>query len=109
MWRTNVLTLNRLVTMVMIAAAAFLAFAQRAEAANQDIWSAAASMATGRSRHTATLLANGMVLVAGGTDDVSATGLSSAERYDPVTNTWSSAGNLTTARSNHTATLLANG
>ena len=103
------LTLNRLVTMALIAAAAFLAFAQPAEAANQDSWSAAASMATGRSRHTATLLANGMVLVAGGTDDVSATGLSSAERYDPVTNTWSSAGNLTTARSNHTATLLANG
>ena len=41
--------------------------------------------------HTATLLPNGKVLVAGGQDNGGSSGyLSSAELYDPATGSWSS-------------------
>jgi N-acetylneuraminic acid mutarotase len=61
---------------------------------------------TARQQHTATLLQNGKVLVAGGTDNDT---LSSAELYDPTSGTWSPTGALVTARYKHTATLLQNG
>jgi N-acetylneuraminic acid mutarotase len=65
-------------------------------------------MSTARAAHTATLLANGKVLVAGGF--TSATGLtSSAEIYDPDSDSWSPANNMQQARTSHTATLLENG
>ena len=60
-----------------------------------------------RSAHTATLLPNGKVLVAGGFNDGGY--LSSAELYDPASGTWSATGSLTAARLRHTATLLPNG
>ena len=66
---------------------------------------ATGSMATARCLHTATLLPNGKVLVAGGVDGV----LSSAELYDPASGTWSATGSMGTARDYHTATLLPNG
>src|SRR5262249_57359896 len=58
-----------------------------------------------------TLLPNGKVLVTGG---VGAQGaipvyLSSAELYDPATNTWSIASAMSAGRNGHTATLLPNG
>ena len=58
--------------------------------------------------HTATLLPNGKVLVAGGCG-IGSHSLSSAELYDPATGSWSGTGSLGTARSEHTATLLPNG
>lgn len=65
------------------------------------------SIAEARTEHTATLLPNGMVLVAGG---ISAAGiLASAELYDPATGTWGLTGPLNTARYDHTATLLTDG
>ena len=63
-----------------------------------------ASMSVTRYNHTATLLTNGTVLVAGG----DSTG-SGAEVYSPTTGNWSSTGLLATGRSSHTATLLNNG
>ncbi len=75
-------------------------------------WTATGNLNTARAFHTATLLPNGMVLVAGGHDgptfapsDV----LSSAELYDPASGTWTVTGSLNTARYLHTATLLPNG
>ncbi len=49
-----------------------------------------------------------MVLVAGGLG-LSLNVLSSAEVYDPTTETFSNTGSLNTVRTNHTATLLNNG
>ncbi len=66
---------------------------------------ATGSLATARADHTATLLPNGKVLVAGGSSCV----LASAELYDPASGTWTATGSLATARDLHTATLLPNG
>ena len=66
------------------------------------------SLITARSQHTATLLPNGKVLVAGGLDS-SSNSLASAELYDPASGTWTETGDLAFARSQHTATLLPNG
>lgn len=57
--------------------------------------------------HTATALADGSVLVAGGMDGRYP--LSSAELYDPVRRTFQPVGPMTTARGGHTATLLPDG
>ena len=72
-------------------------------------WSATdGALTTGRYGHTATLLGNGQVLVAGG--EMAVGPLNSAELYDPDTKTWTATtGTLATARLGHTATLLGNG
>ena len=79
-------------------------------AARAPGWSATAGMAEARSGHTATLLSDGKVLVAGGTIGPNA-GLSanSAELYDPGSGTWSATGSMQGAHDGHTATLLQNG
>jgi len=56
---------------------------------------------------TATALADGKVLVAGGTSQHAA--LSSAQLYDPVTATFAPTGNMIAQRVGHTATLLPSG
>lgn len=60
-----------------------------------------------RAYHTATLLANGKVLVTGGRNE--RLYLKTAELYDPATNSWSSAGSMAVPRESHTATLLPSG
>ncbi len=66
-----------------------------------------------RISHTATLLPNGKVLIAGGrscdVDDCFGPRLSSAELFDPATETFSATGSMSFARDGHTATLLNNG
>ncbi|MFL6417205.1 MAG: kelch repeat-containing protein [Bryobacteraceae bacterium] len=71
-------------------------------------WAATGSLGQGRLSHTATLLPNGMVLVAGG-QDIGSNSLASAELYEPATGTWSATGSLGAARVEHTTTLLPNG
>jgi N-acetylneuraminic acid mutarotase/tRNA A-37 threonylcarbamoyl transferase component Bud32 len=70
-------------------------------------WSPAPSMSGPRSGHTAALLPDGQVLVAGGRDADSS--LSSAERYDPAANTWTQAGTLAAARWLPASALLPDG
>jgi hypothetical protein len=60
-------------------------------------------------QHTATLLANGMVLVAGGdTAEMESRIPSRAYLYDPTTGEFAWAGSMTAGRARHTATLLSN-
>jgi N-acetylneuraminic acid mutarotase len=71
-------------------------------------WIATGNLNLARSGHTATLLADGRVLVAGGVGTGPAA-LASAEIYDPATEQWTFTGNLTKPRVGHTATLLPSG
>ena len=75
-------------------------------------WRPTGSLSVARARHTATLLANGQVLVVGGIHDGSSPSVAvtdTAEIYDPVSETWSRTGKLNWARAAHTATLLPSG
>jgi uncharacterized delta-60 repeat protein len=73
-------------------------------------WTATGSMVTPRMFHTATLLPDGKVLVAGGTgNNVTGKPLASAELYDPKSGSWTATGSMPTPRMFHTATLLRDG
>ena len=66
-----------------------------------------ATMSVERRGHTATRLADGRVLIAGG--DNSSGALNQTELYDPAAATFSAAANMAAARADHSATLLADG
>jgi hypothetical protein len=70
-------------------------------------WRATGDLGTAREYHTATLLPDGDVLVAGGFGDLA--NLASAELYNPATGIWTATDSLANARLEHTATLLPNG
>jgi hypothetical protein len=65
------------------------------------------TMLDARTGHTATLLADGRVLIAGGDDDTES--LSSSELYDPLSGEFTETGTMNIPRDNCTATRLANG
>lgn len=75
-------------------------------------WTSTGSLHTGRWGHSATLLADGSVLVAGGSavrSSQSLTALRTAERWDPDSGDWTEVDPMTDARSGHTAVRLPNG
>src|SRR6266545_3864595 len=79
-------------------------------ASTTGTWTPAASMTVARTRHTATPLLDGRVLVVGTIatfpgGEARRTG----EVYDPASNTWSPTRSLRIPRWRHTATLLADG
>jgi hypothetical protein len=111
-----------------------------ADASSDGIWASAelydpatgafhptGSMGVPRENHTATRLADGRVLIAGGITGASPSGgtavtlaafrlvetsaniLTSAELFDPATGRFSPTGSMSTIRDNHTATLLQDG
>ena len=65
------------------------------------------TMTVERRGHTATRLADGRVLIAGGENGDGT--LNQTEIYDPASGTFSAAGNMDASRADHTATLLADG
>ena len=72
------------------------------------VWSRTGLLSVARRSHSATLLADGRVLVAGGID-AGATVTPRVELYDPATGEWMGGGSLRTARFIHTATRLDDG
>lgn len=72
-------------------------------------WSDAGDLAVGRSLHSATLLANGRVLIAGGYSTDLGADVAASELYDPSTRTFAATGALATARRAHSATALDGG
>lgn len=71
-------------------------------------WSFTGNMHVARTYHTATLLGNGQVLVAGGRG-IGVPNFASAELYDPAAGTFAYTGNLNTPREYAAAVLLPSG
>lgn len=72
-------------------------------------WTDTAAISEPRSHHSATLLPDGRVLVAGGFGEDGSTGLASAEVFDPDTGTWSTTDALSEARGRHLGVSLDDG
>jgi|SRR5215469_15944847 len=89
----------RVAAMIVVVLAATLSFAS---------WTSTGSMRTARASHTAVLLPNGSLLVAGGTGDNNSA-LATSELYNSASGTWSSTGDMNVARVNARAVLLSNG
>ncbi|HXU01995.1 MAG TPA: kelch repeat-containing protein, partial [Polyangia bacterium] len=69
-------------------------------------WSSSTALSSPREGHTATALANGNVLVAGGANGSTVLNTTLLFNAASGSGSWASAGNLTGARQAHTATLL---
>src|SRR5216110_534290 len=84
-----------------------LSVASPASAQAPGTWAPIADLNQPRAEHTATLLANGTVLIAGGRRGASPR--RAAQLFDPATDTFTALGPMSTPRGRHTATLLRDG
>ena len=64
-------------------------------------------MNNARNGHTASVLSNGYVLVAGGSNSHGY--LNTSELYNPLTDVWTLTGQFNDGREDHTASVLSNG
>lgn len=93
-----------------LALSAVLALSLIAPASAQPAWTMTGPMSTPRMQHTATLLADGRVLVTGGRpEEHTGSALASAEVFDPETGTWASVSDMSAVREAHSATRLEDG
>ena len=107
MKRTRNITRHAFVLISTLFMAIFVLKAVAIAQANPS-WVFTGSLNVAVSGHTATLLSDGRVLVAGGSSEKF--GFHDfAELYDPAKGTWDLTGSLNAFRSDHTATLLPNG
>jgi hypothetical protein len=90
-------------SLILVAGAPVSAVAQ-----SSGTWTTTGNLNIARCAHTATLLPDGQVLVAGG-EGANGSILSSAELYNPATGKWTFTGSMATPRMDHTATLLLDG
>jgi hypothetical protein len=93
---------------VLIATGVLVIAAVTVVSQTPPFWRDTGSLNIFRSSHTATLLPNGKVLVAGGNGS-GGNPINSAELYDPVSEIWTTTGSLHLSRSGHAAVLLGNG
>src|SRR5438445_292380 len=105
MWSDSMHTLMRKLAF-LLAFILTVCFSTQAQH-NPGTFTPTGSLTTARGQDSATLLDNGLVLIAGGY--CNAGDLSSAELYNPATGTFTATGSMITARDSHTATLLNNG
>jgi hypothetical protein len=73
------------------------------------VWTDAQPMPAGRAGHRAVALADGRVLVVGGTDGLADAGFASAAIYDPTKDNWTVVGGLATGRADFAAAALPDG
>ena len=99
---------TKFLTSMLLPLLVVLISAAHAPAQTSGTWVHTGTLNFPRVGHTATLLNNGQVLIAGGEDSQNHL-VAPAELYNPATGTWTVTGSLVTPRIDHTATLLANG
>ena len=72
-----------------------------------DVWTQLASMSTARQAHASTAVGGKLYIFGGADDPVSTSGcLSTAEIYDPASNSWAQGPGLTSARDSLAAVAL---
>jgi N-acetylneuraminic acid mutarotase len=86
-----------------------LALAAVPAGAAADSWTRTGSLVTGRLWHSVTLLPNGQVLAAGGTDLPGFNSTATSERWDPTSGQWLGTPSFTTPRDRQGASLLPDG